>query len=59
MNKRKYKGTNITVTECLTSLRIATLKDVTAEFGFNKVWISDGVLTVMDEGSVKPKMLNG
>ena len=27
MNKRKFKGTNISVTESLTSLRMAKLKD--------------------------------
>ena len=38
MNKRKFKGINISVTESLTSLRMTKLKDVRDEYGFNKVW---------------------
>ena len=38
MNKRKFTETNISVTESLTSLRMAMLKDARDEFGFNMVW---------------------
>ena len=38
MNKRKFTETNISVTESLTSLRMAILKDARDEFGFNMVW---------------------
>ena len=55
MNKRKFKGTNISVTESLTSLQMTNLKDARDEYGFNKVWTSDGRIVVMDEGSTKPK----
>ena len=37
MNKRKFKGTTISVTESLTSLRMIKLKDARDEYGFNKV----------------------
>ena len=55
MNKRKFKGTNISVTESLSSLQMTNLKDARDEYGFNKVWTSDGRIVVMDEGSTKPK----
>ena len=59
MNKRKFKGTNISVTESLTSSRMTKLKDVRDEYGFNKVWTSDGRIMVMKEGSAKPKVIYG
>ena len=58
MNKRECKGINISVTESLTSLRMAKLKDARDEYGFNKVWISDGRIMVMEEGSAKPKVIH-
>ena len=59
MNKRKFKGTNISVTETLTSLRMTKLKHARDEYGFNKVWISDGRIMVMEEGLGKPKVIYG
>ena len=60
MNKRKFKGTYISsVTESLTSLRMTKLKDARDEYGFNKVWTSDGRIMVMEEGSAKPKVIYG
>ena len=59
MNKRKFKGTNISVTESLTSLRMTKLKDARDEYRFNKVWTSDGRIMVMEEGSAKPKVIYG
>ena len=59
MNKRKFKGTNISVTESLTSLQLAKLKDARGEYGFNKVWTSDGRIMVMEKGSAKPKVIYG
>ena len=38
MNKRKFKGTNISVTESLTSLRMANLKDARDKYRFSNVW---------------------
>ena len=48
MNKRKFKGTNISVTESLTSLQKTKLKDARDEYGINKVWSSDGRIMVME-----------
>ena len=59
MNKRNFKGINISVTESLTSLRIAKLKDARDEYSFNKVWSSDGRIIVMEEGSDKPEVTYG
>ena len=59
MNKRKFKGTNISVTESLTSLRMTKLKDARDKYGFNKVWTSDDRIMVMEGGSTKPKVTHG
>ena len=59
MNKRKFKGTNISVTESLTSLRMTKLKDARDEYGFNKIWTLDGRIMVMEEGSAKLKAIYG
>ena len=57
MNKREFKSINVSVTERLTSLRMAQLKDARDKYGFNKVWISDGRIMVMEEESAKPKVI--
>ena len=51
MNKRKFKGTKISVKESLISLRMTKLKDARDEYGFNEVWISDARIKLMEEGS--------
>ena len=56
MNNRKFKETNKSVTESLTSLRMTKLKDARDEYGFKKIWTSDGRIMVMEEGSAKPKL---
>ena len=53
MNKRKFKGANMSVTESLTSLWIEKLRYARDECGFNKVWASDSRIIVMEEGSTK------
>ena len=57
MNKREFKSIYVSVTERLTSLRMAQLKDARDKYGFNKVWISDGRIMVMEEESAKPKVI--
>ena len=52
MNKVYRK--NISVSECLTSIQIAKLKDAIGECGFNKVWTSGHRIMMMEEGSGKP-----
>ena len=59
MKKRKFKGTSISVIESLTSLRMTKLKDARDEYGFNKVWTSDGRIRKMEKGSAKPKVIYG
>ena len=53
MNKRKFKGTNISVTKNLTFLRMAKLKDARDKYEFNNVWTSDGRTMVIEKGSAK------
>lgn len=52
--KRKFKESNISVTESLTSLKMIKLKDGRYKYGFNKIWISNGRIMVMKEESIKP-----
>ena len=59
MNKRKFKGTNTSVTESLTSLRMGKLKNATSKCDFNKVWTSDGRVMLMEKGCTKPKVICG
>ena len=59
MNKRKFKWTDISSTESLTSLRIAKLNNARDEYEINKVWKSDGRIIVMEEGSAKPEVIYG
>ena len=59
MNKIKFKGPNISVTESLTSTRIEKVKDTRDEYEFNKFWTSDGRIVLMEEGSSKPKAMYG
>ena len=59
MNKRKSKWASISLIESLTSLRMTKLKDPRDEYGFNKVWTSDGRIMVMEKGSAKPKVIYG
>ena len=56
MNNRKFKETNKSVTESLTSLQMTKLKDARDKYGFKKIWTSDGRIMVMEEGSAKPKL---
>ena len=51
MDKRKFKGTNMSFPETLTSARMARLKDVRDEYGFNKIWTSESKIMVMEERS--------
>ena len=51
MDKRKFKGTNMSFAETLTSARMARLKDVRDEYGFNKIWTSESKIMVMEERS--------
>ena len=59
MNNGKSNGKNTSVTESLTSLRISKSKDARDDYGFNKVWASDGRIMVMEEGSAKREVIYG
>ena len=57
MNEINFQGTNISVTEGLTSSQMAKLKDARDECGFNKVWASGGRIMVIEERSTKRKVI--
>lgn len=50
-NKRKLKGSKITVREDLTKVRHAILREAITRFGLNSVWTSDGVIIVNHQGT--------
>ena len=56
MNKKKFKGTNISVTENLTYLQTAKLNVARDQYGV-KASTSVGRITVMEEGSATPKVV--
>ena len=41
------------------SLRMVKLKDARDEYGFNKIWTSDGRNIAMKERSTKPRVIYG
>ena len=41
------------------SLRMVQLKDARDEYGFNKIWTSDGRNIAMEERSNKPRVIYG
>ena len=59
LKKNKFTWTDVSVTESLTSIRMAELKDERDEYGFNKFWTSNGKIMVMEEGSIWPKAIYG
>lgn len=46
-NKKKLKGTNISVTESLTQYRLQVLKECKDKFGRQNVWTMDGKIVVL------------
>ena len=54
-NKKKLKGTGISVTESLTVKRIKLLEKATEEYTFNNVWSQDGKIMFFDKNPNKVK----
>ena len=50
-NKKKLKGTEISVTECLTIKRISMLEKARKEHTFNSVWSQDGRIIFFDKNT--------
>ena len=54
-NKKKLKGTGISVTESLTAKRINMLEKAREEHTFNNVWSQDGKIMFFDKNTNKVK----
>ena len=58
-NKKRLKGTGISITESLTAERMRQLKSARDQFGFNNVWSIDGRIMYKDSTTTKPKLFYG
>ena len=56
-NKKKLKGTRISVTESLTAMRINMLEKAREEHTFNNVWSQDGKIMFFDKNQTKLKFI--
>ena len=54
-NKKKLKGTGISVTESLTARRINMLEKAREEHTFNNVWSQDGKIMFLDRNTSRVK----
>ena len=54
-NKKKLKGTGISLTESLTAKRINVLEKAREEHTFNNVWSQDGKIMFFDKNTNKVK----
>ena len=58
-NKKRLKGTGISITESLTAERMRQLKSARDQFGFNNVWSIDGRIMYKGSTTTKPKLFYG
>ena len=58
-NKKRLKGTGISIAESLTAERMRQLKSARDQFGFNNVWSIDGRIMYKDSTTTKPKLFYG
>ena len=58
-NKKRLKGTGISITESLTAEKMRQLKSARDQFGFNNVWSIDGRIMYKDSTTTKPKLFYG
>ena len=54
-NKKKFRGTGISVTESLAAERISMLEKAREEYTFNNVWSQDGKIMFFDKNTNKVK----
>ena len=54
-NKKKLKGTGISVTESLTARRMNMLEKAREEYTFNNVWLQDHKIMFFDKNTDKVK----
>ena len=55
-NKKRFKGTGVSITESLTAERMRQLKNARDQSGFNNVWSIDGRIMYKDSTATKPKL---
>ena len=58
-NKKRLKGTGVSIGESLTAERMRQLKIVRDQFGFKDVWSIDGRIMYKDSTSTKAKLFYG
>ena len=58
-NKKRLKGTSVSITESLTAGRMRQLKNARDQFGFNNVWSIDGRIMYKHSTSTKTKLFYG
>ena len=58
-NKKRLKGTGISITESLTAERMRKLKSARDQFGFSNVRSIDGRIMYKDSTATKPKLFYG
>ena len=58
-NKKRLKGTGVSIIESLTSERMQQLKIARDQFGFKDVWSIDGRIMSKYSTSTKPKLFYG
>ena len=58
-NKKRIKGTGVSIAESLTTERMRQLKIAWDQFGFKDVWSIDGRIMYEDSTGTKPKLFYG
>ena len=58
-NKKRLKGTGVSITESLTAERMRQLENARDQFGFNKAWSIDGRIMHKYSTTTKPKLFYG
>ena len=57
-NKKRLKGTDVSITDSLTAGRMLQLNNTRDQFGFNNVWSIDGRIMRNDSTITKPKFMD-
>ena len=58
-NKKRLKGTGVSITDSLTAEKMRQLKNARDQFGFNNGWSVDGRIVYKDSTTTKPKLFYG
>ena len=58
-NKKRLKGTRVSITRSLTARRMRQFKNARDQFGFNNMWSIDGRIVSKNRSSTRPKLFYG